>query len=588
MTKKKILMIVIPIAAVVFLGIIFAILFFATDIFKSDEEQFWTYMAQNKDITKILENDKLALQSDFKNTNSYNGTGNLTFSLTQGENSSKTFNVVTTERHDANNGRTYADATLKNGDINLFNVSVIKCPNPTTGDVYAVKSTDVVDAYVGFRNAGLKQLAAKYNISTDLVPDTINLDDYTNVLELTDEQKQHIYDTYLPIIQNNIDKDNYAKTNQDVQIDGETYNANVYAAQLTGDQFKQILLDCLNTLKADTETMVLISNKAQTLNMGIEYTDMTNLTMKINNIIDTINNLNLSNNTTTIYVYENYDETIRTVIDIENFVQITYDRLNGKQILTIDYTQGSLETIASNITNSANTEIVGGTDNTMVNNISDGTNTTLENSITEGNTVELTDDSTNTTENENQISNDTVYGVNNIEENTVIDLNTDATTTNQDNQEVTRLVITKTLNDQNTSNNITYIPNINSESTNNVSITYSMSAVANNTINNSYNITMTTSDTSGTNTTSIDYTTNTVSAAQVEEIQELTDSNTVIANNYDANQFTTFMTQWLTAFEQVFSEKMATIGMGDESIAITEQMENQQQNAQEGVDTTDQ
>ncbi len=576
MTKKKILMIVIPVAAIVIIGIIFAILFFATDIFKSDEEQFWTYMAQNEDITTVLENDKLAAQTDFKSGNSYNSTGNFTFSLAQGENSSKTFNVVTTARHDINNGRTYADATLKNGDIDLFNVSFIKNQDATNGDIYAIKSSDVVDAYVGFRNAGLRQLAAKYNISTDVVPDTINIDDYTNVFDLTDEQKQHIYDTYLPIIQNNISKDNYAKTNQDVQIDGETYNANVYAVQFTGDQLKQIIIDCLNTLKADTETMVLISNKASTLNMGVEYTDMTNLTMKINNLIETINNSDLSNNTTTIYVYENYDETIRTVVDIENFIEITYDRINSKQILTIDYTQGSLGTIIDTTSMTQSSNNILGNDNTL--------DTTSEATINDTNT-----DSNimleNLTTTENAVDNvETSNTANVVDDTNVIDLNAAETTNGQENATVTRLVITKTANDQNTSNNITIIPDLNDESTNNISITYDMSAVANDTINNSYNITISTNDilTGSSSTTTIDYTTNTVRADQVEEIQELTDSNAVIANNYDANQFTAFMNQWITAFSQVLTEKMATIGMGDESGVLAEQT------TQNEADTTDQ
>ena len=591
MTKKKILMIVVPIVAVVLIGIIFAILFFATDIFKSDEEQFWTYMAQNKDITKVLENDKLAFQTDYKSRNSYNSTGNFSFSLTQGSDSSKTFNVATTARHDITNGRTYADATLKNGDINLFNVSFIKCADQTNGDIYAIKSSDVLDTYVGFRNAGLKQLAAKYNISTDVVPDTIVMDDYSNVFELTDEQKQHIYETYIPIIQNSISKDNYAKTNQDVQIDGETYNANVYAVQFTGDQLKQIIIDCLNALKSDTETMVMLSNKASTLNMGVEYTDMTNLTMKINNIIETINSADFSNNTTTIYVYENYDETIRTVVDIENLVKITYDRLSGKQILTIDYTQGAIEKITSS-TNQNNMQ----TSNELENNV-DGNMTTVdetseittnesnrvsENLVSEENTTEDQTEE-NIADEENQILDDAT----NTETSNVIDLNATTTTEDESSQEVSRLVITKITNEQNTSNNITFIPNINSEYTNNISLTYDMSAVTNNTMNNAYNITLTTNNQTTSSTTTIDFTTNTVATSQVEPIQELNDSNTVIANNYDANQFTTFITQWMEAFKQVLDEKMATIGIeGNEAIVV--QQEDGQQTEQNGVDTTDQ
>ena len=160
--------------------------------------------------------------------------------------------------------------------------------------------------------------------------------------------------------------------------------------------------------------------------------------------------------------------------------------------------------------------------------------------------------------------------------NTIMDINTtaDNITDVEDTQvqEISRLVITKETSDQNTNNNITFINNINDENENSISITYNMSSASNDSINNSYNITVTATSGSITNpiieTTTIDYITSTVRVDQVEEIQELTDSNTVIANNYDATQFSAFMEQWLGAFESILTEKMASIGIEDEDGVI--------------------
>lgn len=604
MTKKKILLIALPIATVVIIGIIFAVLFFATDIFKSPEDLFWEYMAQNKDIVNVLENDKLALQNDFKNNNSYTSNGNFTYTDVQGENSSKSFNIVTTARKDINANRTYADATLKNGDIDLFNVSYIKSGNAETGDVYAIKASEVVNNYVGFRNLGLKQLAAKYNISTDKVPDTIVWSDYTGVADLTDEQKNHLYETYLPILKNNISKDNYVKTNQDIQIDGQTYNANVYAAQLTGKEIKQVMLDSLNTLKSDTETMVLISNKASVLNLGVEYTDMTNLTMKINNVIDKVNSLNITNNAT-IYVYENYDETIRTVLDIDNFLKITYDRINNKQILTFDYTKGSIADILSNtvttdaeINMDSNTIVDGNADtNTLansnvndtnnVNQISTNENIVLENLVTGDNSIEVVTNDINqgNTADENTVAENNIN--NNANNTTAIDVpvvdNTNEENIEQETEEIVRLVITKTTNNENTSNNIIIIPDINNETTGNISFTYNISSVANDSTNNSYNLTI--SD--GTGTITCDYITNTVKSDQVEPIEELNETNTIIANNYEANQFTAFINQWIENFNKILSEKMASIGIGDNIDRTTNAEEDNKENNNQTTNKAD-
>ena len=113
--KKK--LIIIPIIVIVLLAGIITILYFTTDLFKSNETLFWKYFAQAEDITKVIINDKKNAQESFKETNSYTANGNVQFVLSQGEDSQKQFNATTTARHDINTDRTYADITLKNGEL---------------------------------------------------------------------------------------------------------------------------------------------------------------------------------------------------------------------------------------------------------------------------------------------------------------------------------------------------------------------------------------------------------------------------------------------------------------------------------------
>ena len=55
--KKKVLLIIIPIIIVLIIAVIIAVLYFTTDLFKSNEELFWKYFAQNKDVLNIIENE---------------------------------------------------------------------------------------------------------------------------------------------------------------------------------------------------------------------------------------------------------------------------------------------------------------------------------------------------------------------------------------------------------------------------------------------------------------------------------------------------------------------------------------------------
>ena len=88
--------------------------------------------------------------------------------IEQGENSSKQLNATTNARHDQNTGRTYAEAILKNGDIDLFKVSYIN-----SGDIYGIKCDEIFPNYVGIQNADLSQLAANLGIPNSNIPNRI-------------------------------------------------------------------------------------------------------------------------------------------------------------------------------------------------------------------------------------------------------------------------------------------------------------------------------------------------------------------------------------------------------------------------------
>ena len=484
--KKKILLIVIPIVVVLIIVAVVAVLYFTTDLFKSNKELFWKYLAQNEDITNILKNDKFELQSQFKQNNTYTANGNLSFTIEQGENSFKELNIVTSARHDANTNRTYADATLKNGDIALFQVSYINCD-----DIYAIKCDEVFANYVGVKNSGLKELAAKYEVNNiESIPDSIDINQYITSLEITDAQKQHILDTYFPIITNNILDNQYTKTNENIQISGNSYAANVYKVQLTGEKVKQIIISCLNNLKTDTETLVLISNKLSTLGFGIEYTDIVNLTSKIDELISQIQQTTMEDNMN-IFIYESNESTIRTIVEIENNMTITYDRGDSNSSITLDVTRTNNNNMPQNV--DAN-EII-----------------SLDNQVNEG---------TSTT---------------------------------------SRIVISKTTSDNLTTNNVQIVPDLNTADSN-ISVDINLGSVQNNSINNYFTVIFNSSSDGSIESTTINYNNSITKTEQVEEIAELNNSNTAIANNYSAEEFSTFITSWMSLFSQKLTEKLSVLG----------------------------
>lgn len=560
-SKKKILLIIIPIVIVLIIAAIIAVLYFTTDLFKSNEELFWKYFAQNQDVFDVIKNDKQAEQSQFKTNNSYTSDGNLSLVIAQGENSSKQLNVVTTARHDITTNRTYADATLKNGDIDLFKASYIN-----SGDIYAVSCDEIFQGYVGTENSGLTQLAANFGIEN--FPDSINVNEYTNLLDITDEEWAHISETYLPVIMNVISEESYTKSSQEIQVNGQTYNANVYGIQITGENLKQLIINGLTTLRGDTQTLVMLSNKLSTLGLGIEYTDTSNLALKIDELIDNMQNVTIGDNLY-INVYENNGEVIRTEINLENTINLVYDRTSSSSSLTIDLigTMTEQEIIDESIDNTNITDannMSGDVTTYNANNETDNT-ATNENVVDNEDTIVSMEntESMNTTVEENVNGNSALEGNSIAGENNGItdssDEVIDLSTTQDTSVSSTRIVITKSNTDNLTTNTIQIIPNTD-VSNENITITINMSNVQNDSINNSYEIVANTLNGEQTETSTITYDTSTIRADQVEEIPELTGSNTAIASNYDANTFNTFLSNWVNLFMNALSEKLTVLG----------------------------
>ena len=564
-SKKKILLIIIPIIIILIIAAIIAVLYFTTDLFKSNEELFWKYFAQNQDVFDVIKNDKQAEQSQFKTNNSYTSDGNLSLVIAQGENSSKQLNVVTTARHDITTNRTYADATLKNGDIDLFKASYIN-----SGDIYAVSCDEIFQGYVGTENSGLTQLAANFGIEN--FPDSINVNEYTNLLDVTDEEWAHISETYLPVIMNVISKESYTKSSEEIQVNGQTYNANVYSIQITGENLKQLIINGLTTLRGDTQTLVMLSNKLSTLGLGIEYTDTSNLALKIDELIDNMQNVTIGDNLY-INVYENNGEVIRTEINLENTINLVYDRTSSSSSLTIDLigTMTEQEIIDESIDNTNITDANNMSGNVATYNANETDNTaTNENVVDNGDTIVSMEntESMNTTVEENVNGNSAVdvnnaiEGTNTTSDNNATDASDeviDLSTTQDTSVSSTRIVITKSNTDNLTTNTIQIIPNTD-VSNENITITINMSNVQNDSINNSYEIVANTLNGEQTETSTITYDTSTIRADQVEEIPELTGSNTAIASNYDANTFNTFLSNWVNLFMNALSEKLTVLG----------------------------
>lgn len=490
--KKNKLLIIFIVSIILLIGIIIGIIYFTTDIFKSNSELFWKYFSKvSNSTTELLSSKEQKMQNEFKQNNTYMSNGELLLSIKQGENSVKQLQIDTTKRHDVNNERTYLDAILKNGDLDIFNVSYIN-----SGDIYAIKCDDVTPTYIGISNSNLQELATKYKLEfAEFIPNSINTTVFASLLDFTPEQENHIVDTYMPIIINDIPEKLYSKIQEQIKIEENTYNSNVYLLQLSGQNMKQILVDCLNNLKLDNETLVLLSNKFTSLQFGNDYTDITNLSTKITELIKKLEETDIQ---TEMYikVYEVNGETIKVTVEITNVIKLEYDITDNKRKLVTD-----------------------------IINI-----------------------------NENQVFEDNI----NEESNEIIDL-----TPYEGNEEVennvTRIIVERENLENSNLVKINLIPNTNNEDKN-IYIEMNISNIQNNSFNNKFSLTANFDNNGKQQIITVSYDNKTTKTNEIEDIMELNSSNTVIANNYDTNQFKNFITNYYQIFMDKCTQKLKTLG----------------------------
>ena len=133
--------------------------------------------------------------------------------------------------------KSYAKANLTFKDQNLFSLEYAN-----TGNLYALKSDEIVTAYLGIRNENLKVLAQKYGIEdASMIPNQIKPIDYKMLLELSEEEKNHIKETYLSVLLNNTNKENYKKEKDlPVNKEGINYIVDAYRLDLNSDEIKNL------------------------------------------------------------------------------------------------------------------------------------------------------------------------------------------------------------------------------------------------------------------------------------------------------------------------------------------------------------
>lgn len=324
--KKKIIIISVVLLILILLigGLAFA--YITTDLFKSNQTLFFKYMGQTLENMKFSENTQMSEIENLKEEKPYTVTGNLKFEAGDtntdlNENALSRMNLKIESKVNKEEEKTYTKANLLYNNQDLFELEYANSNN-----IYALKSDEIVTAFLGIENDNLKVLAQKLGIyDTSEIPNSIQKFNINEILSITEEEKAHIKETYTNVLMQNINQANFSKeSDMAVSKEGVTYNATGYRLNLNSEELKQLEIALLQTLKEDSITLNMLTTKAKLLGLDEKYTQINNLTSEIEKQINTINNSNTNlENGISIVTYVDKQQVVLTEIIFRNDIKYT-------------------------------------------------------------------------------------------------------------------------------------------------------------------------------------------------------------------------------------------------------------------------
>ena len=331
-TKTIEKLIIIVIVLIFILGGIFAYLYFATDVLKTNAQLFFKYLGQMVDVQDGFIDNQLTEYSKKKYTGKYEDSGKFYMDVNISGMDSETlqtlndFNIEYSGKVDNTTRKNEQDISLNySSDVNF--PFKYKYADETLG-----LQTDYVSSkYVGIENRNLKQFIEKFGVTdTTEFPDTIDFfSNFTNqeTITYTNEEREQIINTYKSILEGKLGQKEFTKTKEN--------NTESYSVEMTNQELKDLVLNVLETLKNDQILMPKMEEATKEIieNMNVNSTEEITIQNIIQGIIDDINASEIDEGTNIITVSQ-IDKKLSSIAIKNDQTELKITKTNTQGTLT--------------------------------------------------------------------------------------------------------------------------------------------------------------------------------------------------------------------------------------------------------------
>lgn len=243
--NTKILLILIIIIVIIILAGV-GILVFATDIFKSDKEMFFKYMADIGDSKKGFIDDGLKQYFEKKNNTPYNDEGEFSVNISSDNEQKKfenvnNFNISFSGQVDTANSKAAQNISLNYSNDVKFPINYKQIENKI-----GLQTKYVGSKFVAIETEKLNKLSEDLD-DVESYGEMVDKLQKIGKVELTEDEKSHIKDTYITVINQQLEKDKFSKVKES--------DMSGYKLSLTGTDLQNVLVKLLETLKNDQTTV---------------------------------------------------------------------------------------------------------------------------------------------------------------------------------------------------------------------------------------------------------------------------------------------------------------------------------------------
>lgn len=296
--RKKVIIIAGVVAVIVCILIIGTILFLTTDFFKSDEEMFFKYFAQNMEVVEKYLEDPNKTEMDLIKSDSHTINSDIELNLesinpeiANQTTPPRNFKISYTKNADPKNNRDYSEVKIKYLTKDLFTAQYAHDGDlHVVNGINAITNTPLFNIYLGIENNNLKQLAQKLGIQDiSNIPNRIENFSLTDLLSLTSQEKEYVKNLFAKVVTSQISKDKYYHNKgTTIEIDKKSIKTNSYGVNLTSQEYQNVIIAMLNEISQDETILNILLQKILLID---SKTDMTtnSIRQQIQNKIAQIN-----------------------------------------------------------------------------------------------------------------------------------------------------------------------------------------------------------------------------------------------------------------------------------------------------------